>query len=71
MKKPEILVALKPVVESFEKLGIDYYIGGSVASSVYGIARSTLDVDLVASIPPGAAHQLYDMLHSSYYIDER
>ena len=48
MKPPDILAAIKPVVEAFEKLGVHYYIGGSVASSAYGIARATLDVDMVS-----------------------
>ena len=46
MKKPDIIAALDMVVECFEKLGVAYYIGGSVASSAYGIARATMDVDL-------------------------
>ena len=33
-----------------ERLGIRYCIAGSVASSVYGEVRTTLDVDLVADI---------------------
>lgn len=70
MKKSDILIALKPVVDSFEELGIEYYIGGSVASSVYGVARSTLDVDLIASITPNVVPQLFESLHSEYYIDE-
>ena len=48
MKKPDILIALDPVIKAFIKIGIPYCIGGSVASSAYGIARATLDVDLVA-----------------------
>jgi hypothetical protein len=44
MKKPDILFASEPVVEVFEKLGILYYIGGSVASSTYGIPRATMDI---------------------------
>jgi len=70
MKKPDILLALEPVVEAFENLGIDYYIGGSVASSVYGIARATLDVDLVANIEHSQVHSLFESLKSTYYIDE-
>lgn len=50
MKAPDILTALEPVTDAFNKLGVAYYIGGSVASSVYGTARATLDVDLVADI---------------------
>ncbi len=34
----------------FERLGVRYCIGGSVASSVYGEVRTTLDVDLVAEL---------------------
>jgi len=43
MKDPDILLAVKPVVEAFEQLSIPYFIGGSVASSVYGFARATMD----------------------------
>ena len=46
----DALLALTPLVEALEKLGVQYYLGGSVASSAYGIARSTLDVDLVADL---------------------
>jgi hypothetical protein len=45
-----IVEALTPVVDTLEELGVAYHIGGSVASSVYGIARATLDVDMVADL---------------------
>ena len=45
MKIPDILIAVRPVIQAFEKLSIPYYIGGSIASSLYGMARATLDVD--------------------------
>src|SRR5262250_2082109 len=45
----ELWDALLPVVEALEMLGVAYYVGGSVASSVTGVARATLDVDLVAA----------------------
>jgi len=51
MKSPNILSAVKPVIEAFDKLGIPYYIGGSVAGSTYGIARSTLDSVFRESLP--------------------
>ena len=31
------------VVQVFESLGVPYYIGGSVASSKFGIPRATMD----------------------------
>ncbi len=70
MKNPDILVATEPVAEAFEKLGILYYIGGSVASSAYGIPRSTMDVDIVSDLKAQHVRTLVRMLESSYYIDE-
>jgi len=69
MKKPDIIVALDMVIGCFEKLGIAYYIGGSVASSAYGIARATMDVDLVANIEINQVNRLVKALETDYYID--
>ncbi|MHB8113438.1 MAG: hypothetical protein ACYDHA_08270 [Bellilinea sp.] len=46
-----IRVILK-VVKVFEYLGINYLIGGSLASAVYGTIRATMDADIVADINP-------------------
>ena len=70
MKKPDILAALDPVVKAFEKIGVSYYLGGSVASSAYGIARATLDVDLVADLSAQHVNPLTEMLKADYYIDK-
>lgn len=70
MKQPDILTALEPIINAFEKLGIAYYIGGSVASSAYGIARATMDVDMVADLKPEHARPLVELLESAFYIDE-
>ena len=69
MKKPDIIAALDMVIECFEKHGIAYYIGGSVASSAYGIARATMDVDLVASLKIRQVDRLVKALETDYYID--
>lgn len=50
----DLLAALTPVADVLDRLGVAYQIGGSVASSVHGLARATMDVDLVAEL--GAAH---------------
>ncbi len=34
------------VARLFEKLGLDYWLGGSLASSIHGEPRSTHDVNL-------------------------
>jgi hypothetical protein len=41
MNLADIVAATAPVAEALEFLGLSYYIGGSVASSTYGIARYT------------------------------
>jgi hypothetical protein len=65
-----IFEALEPVIQAFDALGIRYQIGGSVASSAYGIARATLDVDLVANLNESQIHPFVDRLHDRYYVDE-
>jgi hypothetical protein len=70
MSAGNIFEALDAVVQAFDDLGIRYQIGGSVASSAYGIARATLVVDLVADIGENQINPLIDRIHSSYYVDE-
>lgn len=67
-EQPELWQALLPVVEALEALGVDYYIGGSVASSLTGIARATQDADLVADLRPAHALLLSASLEDAYYV---
>lgn len=57
------------VVKVFDRLGIPYLIGGSLASAVFGIARATLDADLVADIRLEQIPDLVSSLESEFYID--
>jgi len=70
MKIPDILLAVQPVIQAFENLSIPYYIGGSVASSIYSMARATLDVDIVADLKINQIAHLNQILEHQYYIDE-
>jgi hypothetical protein len=70
MNTSQILAAITPVVEALEQLGVQYHIGGSVASSIYGILRATFDVDLVADLRLGQVRPLVKQLEAAYYIDE-
>jgi hypothetical protein len=70
MASPDILKATELVVKTLEDLGIPYYISGSVASSAYGFARATLDVDLIVDLKLNNVHSLVQILQASYYIDE-
>jgi hypothetical protein len=42
--EPGPVPALERVAAVFEVLGVDYYIGGSIASSIHGFFRQTADV---------------------------
>lgn len=70
MIDPEVLDAMTPVVEALERLGIPYYVGGSLASSTHGAPRSTRDVDLVAAMAPHHAAPFARALEADYYVDE-
>jgi hypothetical protein len=65
----ELEAAVAPVVRAFEALGIEYSVVGSVASSVHGIGRATLDVDVVADIPGSRIAALVQALSADYYVD--
>jgi len=69
MRKNDIISAIDMVIECFERFGIDYCIGGSVASSAYGIARATMDIDLIAKIETKHVDNLVKTLEKNYYID--
>ena len=69
MNTSEIIQALTPLVEAFDRFGIAYYIGGSVASSIHGRRRYTQDVDMVAALQLKHVQTLVAMLQQEYYID--
>lgn len=70
MKNIDITETVLPLVKAFDKLGVSYYISGSVASSIYGVPRATIDVDIVLDLKPQHVHSLVEMLGETYYIDE-
>jgi hypothetical protein len=51
-----------------ERLGVRYCIGGSVASSVYGEVRTTLDVDIVAELGERHVDALVAATQADFYI---
>jgi hypothetical protein len=62
------LVALRGVVSALERLGVRHYLGGSLASSAFGIARATLDADLVADLRREHVAPLVAALQADYYV---
>jgi hypothetical protein len=60
---------LAEITAAFDRAGIRYAVGGSVASSARGVWRTTLDVDVVAAIQPAQALQLAHALGPDWYAD--
>src|SRR5258708_14323517 len=67
----DVMEALTPLIEAFERLGIVYYIGGSVSSSLHGLARQSQDVDVIADIQPDQVRSLVQALKGDYYVDDQ
>lgn len=68
MLSEPVLVVVK-VVQAFDEIGIEYVVGGSLASSVYGVPRATQDVDLVADLKLSHADPLQELLGGEFYVD--
>ena len=66
----DLVAALLPVVRAFEHFGVNYYVGGSVASSYHGATRSTLDVDVVAELHDDQVSEFLSALGDQYYSSE-
>jgi len=62
--------ALQALVEALGRAAIPYMVGGSTASGIHGIYRTSLDVDLVADIRPGQIVRLIQELGGEFYADE-
>jgi len=57
------------VVEALEALGVPYLIGGSLASAVHGVVRTTMDADLVADLRLEHVEPLAQALSHAFYVD--
>lgn len=53
-----------------EELGVRWFLGGSLASSVHGIPRATFDADIMADVRPQDVRPLIDKLGAEWYADE-
>ncbi len=65
----EAELVLEVVAAIFDRLGIAYMVGGSVASGIHGVYRYTNDIDFVADIPEEKVTALAATLNG-FYADE-
>lgn len=57
------------VLDILRRLGIPYMVGGSLASSIHGVPRSTNDIDLVADVGLHQVAGLVAEVRPEFYID--
>lgn len=69
MQNEPVEVTLK-VTGVFEKLGVPYLIGGSLASTLHGMVRTTQDSDIIAEMRPEHLQPFVLALQDEFYIDE-
>ena len=62
------LIVLARLAQIFNDLRIQYVVGGSMASSVYGIPRATQDVDLMANVKLEHVELLTAALEPEFYV---
>lgn len=58
------------VIRALERMGIQHYVTGSLASSLHGEPRATNDADIVAALSPIHFHRLDKELAGRFYLDE-
>ncbi len=66
----EVLEVTLHVAAVLERLGVPYLVGGSLASSLHGLPRATLDADLVADLRQGHVSPLVAALEGDFYGSE-
>jgi hypothetical protein len=67
---PEPIAVALLVADALDALGVRYTIGGSLASSMSGEPRSTLDVDMVVALTEADVAPLVAALGDGFYASE-
>ena len=68
MQNEPVEVTLK-VTNILEELGVPYLIGGSLASTLYGLVRTTQDSDIITEMRPEHIPPFVAALEDEFYID--
>lgn len=56
------------VASRLDEMGVPYFIGGSIASSIHGVVRATADIDFVAFLDAGEGRALAQSLEQEFDI---
>ena len=66
----DLVAALTPLTDVLDRLGVTWYVGGSVASTVHGRFRATNAADVIADLREEHAARLRTALEAGHYVDE-
>ena len=69
MQNEPVEVTIK-VTDVLENLAVPYLIGGSLASTLYGMVRTTQDADIVAEMRLDHLQPFVSALQDEFYLDE-
>ena len=69
MSLAEPLEVTFELTTTLAELGLRYVVGGSIASSLHGVPRSTQDIDLVVDLPGQKVDAFVDALSDRFYVD--
>ena len=64
----DLTAALAPVAAAFQRLGVRHYISGSVASTIHGAVRSTMDVDVVCELTAAQIEPFLVAFGNEFYV---
>lgn len=62
--------AAHTLIAALDQLSIAYALGGSIASSLHGIARATQNLDLIVDLPVARVAELHGAICRDFYADE-
>lgn len=66
---PEPITVTLLVVDALEQVGATYVISGSLASTIHGVVRTTLDTDILADLTLRQAQPFAELLAGAFYLD--
>lgn len=67
----EAIAVTVRVTRVLETLGVPYFISGSIASTLYGMVRTTQDSDIIAELKTEHTPLLMAELQNEFYMDEK
>lgn len=66
----ELAATLQTIKQALDTLGVEWAVGGSLASAAYGEPRATNDIDVIASLDEAGARGFTQLLGSDFYCDD-